>query len=109
MDEARKVLLVGSFAPSLISFRGALIAAMARAGHSVTAAAPEIDPATAEGLRQLGARPREISLRNSSLDPFAFVRSLRAMRRLVREERPDLIISYAIKPVILGALAGRSE
>jgi glycosyltransferase involved in cell wall biosynthesis len=109
MDEVRKVLIVGSFAPSLISFRGALISAIARAGLSVTAAAPEIDPAIAEGLRQLGARPREIALRNSSLDPFAFVRSLRAIRRLVREERPDLIISYAIKPVILGALAGRAE
>jgi glycosyltransferase involved in cell wall biosynthesis len=109
MDEARKVLIVGSFAPSLISFRGALIAAMAKAGHSVVAAAPDIDPATAEGLRQLGAEPREIALSNSSLDPFAFVRSLGAMRSLIREARPDVMISYAIKPVILGALAGSAE
>ena len=109
MDEAGKVLIVGSFAPSLISFRGALIAAIAKAGHSVVAAAPDIDPATADGLRELGAEPREIVLSNSSLDPFAFVRSLGAMRRLVREARPDVMISYAIKPVILGALAGRAE
>src|SRR5690242_2191366 len=109
MDEAGKVLIVGSFAPSLISFRGALIAAMAKAGHSVVAAAPAIDPATAAGLRKLGAEPPKNLLSNSSLDPFAFVRSLGAMRRLVREARPDVMISYAIKPVILGALAGRAE
>jgi glycosyltransferase involved in cell wall biosynthesis len=31
------------------------------------------------------------------------------MRGLIREERPDVIISYTIKPVIVSALAGRAE
>ena len=36
------VLLLGSFAPSLVHFRGALIAAMVERGHKVVAAAPAI-------------------------------------------------------------------
>jgi len=106
MGEAKKVLIVGSFAPSLISFRGAFIEAMVKGGHSVVAVAPEIGASTADGLRALGAEPREMPLSNASLDPVAFVNSLRAMRALIREERPDVVIAYAIKPVILSALAG---
>lgn len=105
----RKVLIVGSFAPSLIRFRGPLIAAMIERGHSVVAAAPKIDPATADALRDLGAEVREIPLRNVSLNPLALLRSLRAVRALIREERADVVLAYTIKPVIVAALAGRAE
>ena len=50
----RKVLLLGSFAPSLIIFRGPLIAAMAERGHEVFAAAPDIDP----DIGRKAGRPR---------------------------------------------------
>jgi glycosyltransferase involved in cell wall biosynthesis len=73
------------------------------------AASPGIDRSVADGLRQLGAEPREIALRNASLDPLALVRSYRAARALLREMRPDVLIAYTIKPVIVAALAGRAE
>lgn len=109
MQEKKKVLVVGSFAPSLIRFRGPLIEAIVAKGHSVVAAAPGIDAAMAEELRGVGASAREIPLRNVSLSPFAMLKSLRAMRRLIRDERPDVIIAYTIKPVIVAALAGTAE
>jgi len=109
MEKRKKVLIVGSYAPSLIRFRGPLIGEMVRKGHSVAAAEPDIEAVTAEALRRLGAAPREISLRNVSLNPLALLRSLSAMRALIREERPDVLIAYTIKPVIVAALAGRAE
>ena len=109
MAKARRVLIVGSYAPSLIAFRGPLIAAIVEQGHSVAAAAPGIDGRTAEALRDLGARPREIAISNASLNPLGLMRSVKAMRALIREERPDVILAYTIKPVIAAALAGRAE
>ena len=109
MSSGKKILIVGSFAPSLINFRGALIAAMIDCGHSVAAAAPVMDDATAASLRDLGAEPREISLSNVSLNPLALLKAVRDMRALIREVRPDVLISYTIKPVIVGALAGKAE
>lgn len=109
MEPLKSVLIVGSFAPSLVHFRGPLIAAIAGRGHSVTAVSPNFDDATAAALRKLGATPREIALRNVSLNPVALVRSIAAMRALIRQERPDVILSYTIKPVIVSALAGRLE
>jgi glycosyltransferase involved in cell wall biosynthesis len=109
VDSGKKVLIVASFAPSLIGFRGPLIAAMVKHGHSVVAAAPDMDQQTARVLSELGAMPREIPLANVSLNPLALMRSLRAMRALMRVERPDVVLAYTIKPVIVAALAGRAE
>jgi len=109
MARGKRILVFGSYAPSLIHFRGVLIADMAKRGHSVLAAAPEIDGHVAESLRKLGAEPRQIPLRNVSLNPLALFKSYKAARALLREAQPDIILAYTIKPVIVAALAGRAE
>ncbi len=109
MTTTKRVLVLGSYAPSLIAFRGALIAEMARRGHEVTAAAPAISLETAATLKTLGAEPLDVPLVNASLNPLALLRSLNELRRIIRARRPDVIIAYTIKPVILAALAGRAE
>lgn len=109
MESGKKVLVLGSFAPSLITFRGPLIAAMLACGHSVTAAAPNMDAVTADALRKLGATAGEIPLSNASLSPLALLGSVRSMRALIRQEKPDVVLAYTIKPVIVAALAARAE
>jgi glycosyltransferase involved in cell wall biosynthesis len=104
----RRVLLLGSYAPSLINFRGPLIAAMAERGHEVFAAAPDIDSDTAAKLVALGATPVPVVLGRTSLDPLATWRSGRRLRALVKEIAPDVMIAYTIKPVLLGAMAARA-
>jgi glycosyltransferase involved in cell wall biosynthesis len=105
----KTVLLAGSYAPSLVNFRGPLVSAIVKRGHRVIAVAPGIDAATAEQIRVLGADPRELQVTNQSLNPFGLLKSLREMRTLVKSVKPDVIIAYTIKPVLLGALAGKAE
>lgn len=104
----RKVLLLGSYAPSLINFRGPLIAAMAERGHEVFAAAPDIDPDTAARLVALGATPVPVVLGRTSLNPLSTWRSGRQLREIVKRIGPDVMIAYTIKPVVLGAVAARA-
>lgn len=104
----RKVLLLGSYAPSLINFRGPLIAAMAERGHEVFAAAPDIDPGVAAKLVALGATPVPVVLGRTSLNPVATWRSGRQLREIVTRIAPDVMIAYTIKPVVLGAAAARA-
>jgi len=108
-ESSKNVLLIGSFALAMVRFRGALIAEMIGHGHSVVAAAPDMDQDTAEALRKIGAKPRNLSIRNTSLNPLALFSSLAAMRALIRDEHPDVMIAYGIMPVILSALSGRRE
>jgi glycosyltransferase involved in cell wall biosynthesis len=86
-----------------------LVGELIAQGHEVIAAAPAIDEATVDALRELGAKPREIPLSNVSLNPLGLLRSVSAVRALIREERPDMLLAYTIKPVIAAALAGRAE
>lgn len=104
----RKVLLLGSYAPSLINFRGPLIAAMAGRGHEVFAAAPDIDPDVAAKLIALGATPVPVALGRTSLNPLATWRNGRQLSALVKRIAPEVMIAYTIKPVVLGAAAARA-
>jgi glycosyltransferase involved in cell wall biosynthesis len=103
-----KVLLLGSYAPSLINFRGPLIAAMVERGHEVFAAAPDIDPDVTAKLVALGATPVPVVLGRTSLNPAATWRSGRQLNALVKRIAPDAMIAYTIKPVVLGAAAARA-
>jgi glycosyltransferase involved in cell wall biosynthesis len=104
----RKVLLLGSYAPSLINFRGPLLAAMAERGHEVFAAAPDIDADVAAKLVALGVTPVPVVLGRTSLNPVATWRSGRQLREVVERIAPDVMIAYTIKPVVLGAIAARA-
>ena len=101
------LVIFGSYAPSLIAFRGDLIADAVARGHQVHALAPDIDNATAERLRGLGAVPVEVPLARTSLNPFGALRSYRALRSTIARIRPDVLMAYTIKPVILGARAAQ--
>lgn len=104
----RKVLLLGSYAGSLINFRGPLIAAMVERGHEVFAAAPEIDSDVAAKLVALGATPVPVELSRTSLNPVSTWRSGRQLREIVKRIAPDVMFAYTIKPVVLGAVAARA-
>ncbi|HEX8525607.1 glycosyltransferase family 4 protein [Allosphingosinicella sp.] len=102
----RTVAVLGSYAPSLVLFRGPLIAEMVRRGHRVVAMAPRIGPDIADRLAVLGAEAREVPMINNSLSPVSMARTLVELTRLFREIRPHTVIAYTVKPVTLGALAG---
>jgi glycosyltransferase involved in cell wall biosynthesis len=104
----KTVLIIGSYAPSLVQFRGPLIASIVALGHKVIAAAPDISADTAAALQRLGAEPVDLPIVNVSLNPFATLRSLNKTRLLIKKCSPDVVISYTIKPVILGAIMGRA-
>jgi glycosyltransferase involved in cell wall biosynthesis len=59
------------------------------------------------GLGGLGIATRTIPLSRAGFNPLAEWRAYRALARLYREERPDLVHHVTIKPVIYGTRAAR--
>ena len=102
------VLLLASNAPSLVNFRGPLIAEMVRRGWRVTAAAPDFDAASLASVTALGARPIEMAMARTGMNPLADLAYRRSLIALFRRERPDVLLAYTIKPVIWGVLAARA-
>lgn len=98
-----KILVVSHYARSLINFRGELIKRMAGLGHEVFAAAPE--EGFAGELEALGASYLQYPLQRTGLNPFQDLKSLLALIKMMKKINPDVVLSYAIKPVIYGSLA----
>lgn len=102
-----RVLLLASYAPSLVNFRGPFLQALVAAGHDVHAAAPSLpaDAATMRRLEEMGIVAHDATLARTGLNPFADFRTLLSLVALMRRMKPDLVLGYTIKPVVWGSLA----
>jgi glycosyltransferase involved in cell wall biosynthesis len=102
-----RVLVIGNYAPSLILFRGTLLAAMVARGHEVIATAADGDDATRAALGAMGVAFEDLRLQRAGLDPRADASTVAALVRRMRALRPDVVLAYTIKPVVWGGIAGR--
>ena len=105
--EGRRVVVFGSYAPSLITFRGPLISEIAKRGHTVFAVAPGLTDEIQEQVRALGGTAVELELGRGSLNPLRALATARRFRALMRELRPDTVIAYTVTPIVLGAAAAK--
>jgi glycosyltransferase involved in cell wall biosynthesis len=102
-----KVIVLGSYAPSLINFRGRLIEEMVSAGHTVVGCAPGSHPGVARALAERGAGYQPVPLRRTGVNPLLDAWSVLRLADLLHRLRPDLLFAYTAKPVIYGAIAAR--
>ncbi|SDD38656.1 Glycosyltransferase involved in cell wall bisynthesis [Paracoccus isoporae] len=105
----KTVLVIAGLAWSLVNFRLTLMQRMMANGHRVLAAAPDFDPETETRLRAEGIEPLTVPMHRTGLNPSQDVQTLRALRKLIRDRRPDVILPYTMKPIVYGCLAARLE
>ncbi|MBC7221585.1 glycosyltransferase family 4 protein [Candidatus Bipolaricaulota bacterium] len=101
----RRIVILGNQAFSLVNFRGSLIRAMVEKGYEVLALAPDYDEKTRERVKALGAIPIDYSLSRTGLNPLRDVLDFLRLCFLLRKLRPDVVLAYAMKPVVYGTLA----
>lgn len=102
-----KVVILSSLSWSLINFRGALIARMVKAGHDVVACAPDGEPEVIAALAKMGVRFRLTPMARAGTNPLRDAWTFFNYWRLLRAERPDVVVAYTQKPIIYGGLATR--
>lgn len=103
-----KIIVLGNQAKAMSNFWSVLIRHMRGAGHEVVCCAPPGDDAAEAALAALGARVRHYPLDRKGLNPLRDLSTARALLRLFREEKPDLLFASTIKPVIYGCMAARA-
>ena len=105
MGKPRKLIIIGSYAPSLINFRGKLIEAAVARGLHVIAMSPDLDDATTQALIKLGAEPKAYKLQRTGMNAISDASSLYVLYRFFKEEQPDIVLSYTMKPVVYASVA----
>ncbi|KKW93666.1 glycosyltransferase family 4 protein [Sphingobium chungbukense] len=101
------IVILSSLSWSLINFRGALIARMVDEGHDVVACAPDEEPEVVAKLAAMGVRFRRTPMARAGTNPLHDIRTLAHYVRLMRAERPDVVVAYTQKPIIYGGMAAR--
>lgn len=99
----RKILILTNNARMMLVFRREMLSALRRT-YDIVLACPK-DPSAEKDFTDLGIRTLNVPVDRRGMNPvkdaLLFVRYL----RLLREERPDAVITFTIKPNIYGALA----
>ena len=102
-----KFLMICSYLPSALNFRGKLLEAIQAKGYEIHVFAPYLTDFADElnQLQQLGYQVHEIPMQRTGTNPIKDLNTLMEMYRLIRQIQPDVVLCYTIKPVIYGTLA----
>lgn len=104
LKKPQKLALISNNAFSIYNFRGDLIEDMIAQGVEVYAIAPDYNPEIRSKIVALGARPVDYRLNRASLSFLDDVQSCYSLFQTLRRIRPDITLSYFMKPVIYGSI-----
>jgi len=103
-----RILIIASYAPSLINFRGSLLHALTSLGHQVSVSAQfrGIEHSdTLQKLKSIGVRTNSVSFDRGGLNPIADMLCLLRLLVVIRKCEPDCILAYTVKPIVYAGLA----
>ena len=102
-----KIVMIGTTANCVLGFRGPLIKELIIKGHEVYAFAIDYTDAQRQLLKSLGAVPVDYVLFRSGLNMLADLKMMFRLKTKLEAIKPDIVLSYFVKPVIYGTVAAR--
>jgi len=104
-----RILMIASYPPSLMNFRGSLLRSLVALGHQVSVVAPftEEDSCLCLKLVSIGVNPVSIILDRSGIKPWTDALSVIQLFAIFKRNKPDCILAYTVKPVVYAGLVLR--
>lgn len=105
-----KVIIIGALPSSLVNFRGELIKLLVINGSEVVAMASnatEKEVKAVEGININNVKYIDYPVQRNGLNPFADIKTLLNFSTVFKVQKPDVVLSYTIKPVIWGGIAAK--
>ena len=100
-----KFLLISPKNRTVYNFRGELIKLIVSKGYEVIVTGP--DMTDVDLIEALGARFVELPIDKNGTNVSEDLRYYRALKALMRSEKPDATLSYTVKPVVYGCTAAK--
>lgn len=101
----KRILVLANNDVGLYRFRKDLLAALLGAGHEVYISLP--DGGFVSEFVQLGCRFIDTPIERRGMNPIHDSKLFHQYRAILKEVKPDLVLTYTIKPNIYGGLACR--
>lgn len=104
-----RILIICNCASGLYDFRGMLIRSLIEENCGVSAIVPQTDDkhekVSESELELHNCKLIHIPMERRGLNPIQDLKLLKAYLAVIRRDKPDLVISYTIKPNIYGGIA----
>ncbi len=100
-----RILVLSNYANGLYLFRRELIEQFMNDGHEVFVSVPPDE--NCDKLRSIGWNIYETELSRHGMNPFKDYKLYKAYKKLIRQLKADVVLTYTIKPNIYGAMAAR--
>lgn len=101
------VFISQNSSPGILIFRKDLIKLLVGQGYEVYCFALDYTPASKESVKSLGATPVDYRLNKSGLNPLTDLRDTLELAKKIKAIRPDIVLSFFVKPSIYGTLAAK--
>lgn len=100
-----KIVILANNSGGLYDFRGMLMSELIRRGDTVVALTPFDD--RIDELKALGVQLVETPINRRGINPTEDIKLFKNFKRLLKDLKPDLVITYTIKPNVYGGFACR--
>ena len=100
-----KFLLISPKNRTIYNFRGRLVKDIIKKGYEVIVTGP--DKTDVDKIAALGCSFQEIPMNKNGTNIRKDIAYCRQLIKLMKRERPDVILGYTIKPVVYGAVAAK--
>ena len=101
----KKILLIGNVGFTITNFRSELIEDFLKNGFDVVVVCKQ-DFYT-DQFKGLNIVYYNIPLKRHGVNPFFEIKTFNALRKIIKKEKPDIVINYTIKPNIYGSIAAK--
>ncbi|MGN1157618.1 MAG: glycosyltransferase family 4 protein [Agathobacter sp.] len=105
------ILIICNCASGLEIFRGMLIQELAKEGNTVSAIVPLVDNEkewiSEKQIEEMDCGLIRIPMERRGMNPLHDLKLLISYLRVIKREKPDLVITYTIKPNAYGGIACR--
>jgi glycosyltransferase involved in cell wall biosynthesis len=102
-----KILIIGSEPKSLIQFRGKLLESLVSYNYEVVACANGVCNQSVAKLKKIGVEYQPAKIKRTSFNPFNDLIFLFQLILIFYRVKPDVILTYTLKPVIYGTFVAR--
>lgn len=101
----RKLLIVANHFATIYKFRKELVSKLVEEGYEVAISLPFSQDV--HKIKDLGVKVIDTKVDRKSLNPIKDLKLLNDYRKIIKEEKPDIVLSYTIKCNIYGGMACR--
>ena len=102
-------MVLSSHTPSLLWFRLDMMLAFKNSGCDVVAVGNESSEKWAEEFDSYGIKYKQASIERNGTNPFKDLKTIKSLRKIIQEEKPNKIFAYNAKTVIYGCIAAHKE